>query len=301
MVAETHDAQADATVIRELTRLADENLPFAVIDAPDGRTFTVSRSDFKVEDKTLPNAATVLMPKIVTAAVVIDTATSLINYVNRFKNPNTVLFASEEDRKVVAVIDYHGMPDANLPQPNAEQVPPAAPDRYLPSPRLCQQIATLTLKFDDRWTTWVGNDENLMPHRDFATFLEENQFDVTKPSGADLLEICRDLQVKEGVEFSSSIRMGDTVSVTFQKEGDATTKSNMAIPVSFETTIPVFFGEGSVKVLNWTRRKIGGGQLSLGYKMSQRKLTVANEFARIVGEIRSGVGDLTTVYGRRQA
>lgn len=279
-----NDPQTDATVIRELTRLADD-LPVYAFDTPDNQRFIMHRNDFVVKDATLPNRLEVLMPKVASAAVAIDTAASLIDYVNRFKNPDTVLFASEQDNKIVAVIDYHK----------------AADSAGTVAARLSNQIATLTLRYSDQWETWMGKDETLMRHVEFATFLEENQFDVTRPSGADLLEICRDLQVRQDVNFSSSIRMGDEVSITFQKEDDVSTKSQMSLPVSFETLIPVFFGEGSVRVLNWTRRKVTSGTLALGYKMSQRKAIEAQEFARIVSEIKAGVGGLTTIYGRRQA
>jgi len=279
------DPQATGTVIRELTEQLAEGFPAAEFETGDGRRFLVHRQDYQLKDVTLPNSADVLPPKVATTAVAIDTAASLIDYVNRFKNSNTVLFASEQDNKVVAVIDYH--------EAAAGETPVKA--------RLGNQIATLTLRYADQWETWTTRDENLMKHVDFATFMEENQFDVSKPSGADLLEICRDLQVKAGMNFSSSIRMGDAVSVTFEKADDVSTKGNLALPVSFETTIPVFFGEPAVKVLNWTRRNVSGGNLFLGYKMSLRDLTEAREFARIVGQITEGVGGLTTIYGRRQA
>lgn len=285
MTTETHDPQSSATVIKELAEKMADGVPAAEIRTGDGRIFLLHRNDFAVTEKTLLNAAEVLPPKIVTTNVAIDTAASLIDYVNRFKNDDSVLFADETTKKVVAVIDYHESADLN-----GKVVP-----------RHASQIATLSLRYADQWKTWIGQDQRLVRHVDFATFLEENQFDVSKPAGADLLELCRDLQVKVGMDFSSSIRMGDQVSVTFQKEDDVSTKGSLQLPVSFETTIPVFFGESMVKVLNWTRRKVEGGALNLGYKMSQRDLIEAQEFARIVGVIQSGVGDLTTIYGKRQA
>lgn len=281
----TQNPQADATVIKELATAAEAAIAATLVKGDDGREFIVRRNDFTVQEITQPHVLPVLMPKIAEAAVAIDTAASLIDYVNRFKNPNTVLFASEADNKIVAVIDYHE----------------AAKTDGKVEPRLGKQIATLTLRYADQWQTWTGADERLMRHVDYATFLEENQFDVTKPNGADLLEICRDLQVKAGMNFTSSIRQGDEVSLSFQKEEDVSSKGSISLPVSFETTIPVFFGEPAVRVLNWTRRKVDNGNLSLGYKMSQRDLIEANEFARIVAQVQSGVGDLTTIFGRRQA
>lgn len=285
MTTETTDPQTDGTIIKELARLAEEKLPATILTLNDGRVFTFRRNDFAMAEITEPNSRPVLMPQIAAAAVAIDTAASFIDYVNRFKNADTVLFASEQDNKIVAAIDYHQGADS------AGKV----------AARTSAHLATLTLRYSDQWKTWTALDEKLSRHVDFATFLEENQFDVTKPAGADLLEICRDLQVKANMNFDSSIRMGDAVSISYQKDEDVSTKQQMTIPVSFETTIPVFFGEPAVKVLNWSRRKVADGSLWLGFKMSQRDLVEANEFARIVAEITAGTSGLTTVFGRRQA
>lgn len=277
------DPKSDAVVVRELAKLAEENLAATVLNLGDGRKMVLRRSDFSVQDVTLPNAAEVLMPKRATAVVGIDTATSLIDYMNRFKNPNSMLFADADSGVIHGVIDYHKESFGS----DVEA-------------RLCTHRATLELSESEEWETWTNGDERLMKHVDFATFLEENQWDVSKPTGADLLEICRDLQVKGDMSFGSSIRMGDTVQINYQKEDDVSTKNQMALPAQFEITIPVYFGEQAVRVLCFMRRNVSDGRLSLGYKMSQRVLTERREFARIVGEVQAKTG-LTTVFGRASA
>lgn len=277
------DPKSDAVVVRELAKLAEENLAATVLNLGDGRKMVLRRSDFSVQDVTLPNAAEVLMPKRATAVVGIDTATSLIDYMNRFKNPNSMLFADADSGVIHGVIDYHKESFGS----DVEA-------------RLCTHRATLELSESEEWETWTNGDERLMKHVDFATFLEENQWDVSKPTGADLLEICRDLQVKGDMSFGSSIRMGDTVQINYQKEDDVSTKNQMALPAQFEITIPVYFGEQAVRVLCFMRRNVSDGRLSLGYKMSQCVLTERREFARIVGEVQAKTG-LTTVFGRASA
>lgn len=284
MVDKTHDPQADATVITELARLAEKNVAATIVKNPENnREFIVRRNDFAVQEITLPNTVEIAEPKRATATVQIDTAASLIDYVNRFKNPNTVLFASETENKIVAVIDYHERADGDGKV----------------AARLGTHAAVLELRYADEWATWTASDQRLMKHVDFATFLEENQWDVSTPNGADLLEICRDLQVKENMSFTSSVRMGDQVAVTFQKEDDVSTKQQMQLPAQFSLSIPVFFGERQVPVLCFTRRNVSDGRLVLGYKMSQRDKREADEFARIVAEVKAGVGGLETIFGRR--
>jgi len=273
------DPKSDAVVVRELTKQAEESCPVTVVE--DGeRKWLIRRNDFAAQEISLPNAVPVLMPKLATARASIDTAASLIDYMNRFKNPNSVLFADADRNIVHGIIDYHK-------ESGGSDV----------SARLCAHHAVLELSESEEWATWTTGDERLMKHVDFATFLEENQWDVSKPSGADLLEICRDLQVKGDMSFGSSIRMGDTVQINYQKEDDVSTKNQMALPAQFEITIPVYFGEPAVRILCFMRRNVSDGRLSLGYKMSQRALTERREFARIVGEIATATG-LTTVFGR---
>ena len=121
---------------------------------------------------------------------------------------------------------------------------------------------------------------------------------MTKPSGADLLELCRDLQVKQDMQFGGSIRMGDYASVSYSKDSDATTKDSIALPISFDIAIPVYFGEENVPLTAWMRRKIGDNKLSLGYKITRAEAARQREFNRIVSQIQSVTG-VTTVYGTR--
>lgn len=273
----------DASVITELTKLSEGVVPaVAVTDAETQRDFIISRNDFKVEQVTPPNKAKVYKPSFVSANVTLDNAASMIAYVNRFKNPDSVMFANIDASEIVCTIDYHGAPAA-VGHPFAE---------------LTAHLATLDLDYSEEWARWTGANEQMMKHVDFASFLEENAYDVSSPPGADLLELVKDLQASEGVQFTSSIRMGDTASVSFQKDNDTTTKNNMKLPVSFDIAIPVYFGESPVSVTCLMRRKIVGSSLQLGFKMLRLEWTRQREFARITGAVEAAT-QITTVYGKR--
>lgn len=273
-------ADTEAAMTTVLARLADANVPCQAFDTPDGRTFVVSRNDFKVENVTPANKAEVFMPKNIKAAPKVQNAISLIEYLNRFKNDDSVVFADIKADTIVGVIDHHISHNA---ADNA---------------RLGDHSVTLALPKSEEWAKWTGQNERLMSHTDFASFLEENSFDVVSPAGADLLELCRDLQVKQDMNFSSSIRMGDAVSISYQKDEDAVTKQNMSLPVSFMIEIPVYFGEGPVALTCYMRRKISDGKLHLGYKIIRLEATRQKEFARVVTEVEVATG-LTTIYGTR--
>jgi hypothetical protein len=154
------DDQTDASVIASLAKLADENVPVAGFTMPDGRRFVARRNDFTLEQVTLANAADVLMPKIITQAPALQNAASLIDYVNRFKDENSVTFADVKASRIQTVLDYHKSGDAS----------PA---------RLGVHVATLDLPHSEEWARWTERNERLMSHTEFASFLEENAFDVS--------------------------------------------------------------------------------------------------------------------------
>lgn len=255
-------------------------------DAPEGRTFVAlpaGEGTFKLEQITSPNKADVLMPKTVMQHVKMQTAESLAGYINRFKNADTMLFADIASDTIVSVIDYHGAIDSKA-------------DGLL-SPKLGSHRATLTLPKSLEWQTWIRASGQLMSHVAFATFLEENAVDIKSPVGADLLELCRDLQVAQNVNFGSSVRMGDLTQVNYQKDQDALSKGTIALPQSIMLSIPVYFGESAVAVMAFMRRQIDDGKLKLGIQLSRAENIRQDEFHRVVDWITDEVEGLATVYG----
>lgn len=254
--------------------------------AGEGREFIVLPGNEhyppKLEQITSPNKAEVLMPKVVTQHVKMQTANSLVDYINRFKNNDTVLFADIANDTIASIIDYHTESGALDDSVKA---------------KLALHRATLKLPKSLQWDTWVRGSDKLMSHREFATFLEENSVDIVSPRGADLLELCRDLQVLHNVNFSSSIRMGDVTELAYEKKSDATDKGGVAMPNAITLSIPVYFGESNVTIQAFMRRKIDDGALYLGYSLSRAENVRQEEFHRIVDAVTIGVDHLTTVYG----
>jgi uncharacterized protein YfdQ (DUF2303 family) len=256
-----------------------------VIKTDDGRTIVVRNERANFTDITLPNMADVAMPKLVTQHVKIQTTDSLINYVNRFKNPDTVLFADIVSDSIVAVLDYHREPGLLVPPTDQ------------PKAMLGVHRATLHLPKSLEWQTWAANSGKLMKHVDFATFLEENSIDIVNPVGADLLELCRDLQAKGDYSFSSAIRMGDVTELEYSKKSDAASRGGMTMPTQVQLSIPVYFGEGNVSITAFMRRKIDDGALFLGFQLSRAENVRQDEFHRIVDHATDATGNITTVYG----
>ena len=248
----------------------------------EGREFVAVPNGYKLEQVTSPNKADVLMPKVVTQHVQMQTSDSLCSYLNRFKNLDSLVFADIDRDMIVGIIDYHEEPEtAGISNPLA---------------KLAVHRSTLRLPKSLEWQTWSGASGVLKSHTAFATFLEENAEDVVSPRGADLLELCRDLQVLQNVSFGSTVRMGDLTQVNYQKDNDATTKGGVSLPQSIQLSIPVYFGEPPVSVTAFMRRQVEDGKLKLGIQLSRAEQVRQNEFHRIVDAITAEVS-LTTLYG----
>lgn len=274
-----------------VTITAAGNRKFVALPTPNG--------GYDLKQITQDNAADVHLPKLVTQHVKLQTALSLADYTNAFKNEASALFADINTDTIVAIIDYHREPTME----NSEQPPiKGQPDTGtglsdLPTAALGLHRATLVLPKSLEWGIWTKYDGVLMKHVAFASFLEENGIDIVDPSGAALLEICRDLQVKANVNFNSSIRYGDAVRIEYQKGDDVSTKEDMQLPSQITLSIPVYFGEAPVQLPAFIRREIDDGVLKLGYKLSRAEAVRQAEFHRIVNEVTANVNHLKTVYG----
>lgn len=272
------NAGAESAVAVALANLVSGDVPGQMVETPDGRMFIIRRNDFVLDNITPPNKAQVFPPQTIVAAPKAQNAVSFIEYMRRFQNEHSMVFADIQNNRFVGVIDYHTQASAEA--------------------KAGSHVLTLDLPKSEEWARWTGQNDKLMSHIDFASFLEENAFDVVKPAGADLLELCRDLQVRQDMNFSSSVRMGDAVSVTYSKDEDATTKSNLQLPINFTIEIPVYFDESNVEMMCWTRRKISDGRLHLGYKINRLEQIRQKEFAHVANEIEAATG-VTLIYGTK--
>ena len=101
--------------------------------------------------------------RIVTTARV-STVDSLIDYVQRFKNPDTALFADDDPRepKLLAIVDYHGQG--------------ATPD-----PRFCQHRVMYQFPISDQLEAWRGISGQKLSHAEMASFINERQYDIANP------------------------------------------------------------------------------------------------------------------------
>ena len=249
----------------------------------DGRQFVflpAGNGAFRCEQISLPNAADVLMPKIVTQHVKLQTKQSLIDYVLRFATSDSVIFADVENGTVTAIIDYHKVTEpANK------------------APQLCTHRSSFKLQASMEWEEWNAINGELQSHLDFASFIEENAQDIMSPSGADLLEIVRSLKGAKNATWDEDYGSGAMVKRNASSSiALHSNKGDIELPRQFEIAIPVYFREAAVSLHALTRWDVDNGGLQLGYKIVRTQTVQQNELQRIVKEIGSACG-LTLLFG----
>lgn len=256
---------SEAQAIADLAVKADR-LP-AIMDGPEGRKFLVLPEGYSTKEiLDDPYGMIVPAPVRIRQGVTIQTTDSLVDYVNRFKTDDTILFADISSNSISARIDYHAPTEA----------------AHL------DHTANLILPYSEEWKTWTGASGRLIGQLDFARFLEENSVDITAPSGADLLETCRDLQAHRKVDFRKAVRTAsDNENFEYSEETTAGSKKTGAveIPSKFQLALPVYFASSPTEIHAFLRWKLDETNLTLGFVLHRAEHVRQAVFKQIVMDV----------------
>lgn len=147
-------------------------------------------------------------------------AGSFVEYVNRFKDEDSLIFANvtEASATLTAVLDYH---------------------KQDLTPDYCQHRATFTTLPTPEWAAWLKVNRQPMDQVTFATWLEDNlnlfvqpkdstgKPDKTVPSGAELLELVQTLHGHQNARFNTQVRL-QTGAYSVNYEEDVDVKGSVA-------------------------------------------------------------------------
>ena len=154
-------------------------------------------------------------PRRIKQTVNLIDAGSFVEYVNRFKSADTLIFAKVDETSAMftAVLDYHK--------------PTGAKADY------CQHRATFTTLPTPEWAAWLKANRQAMDQVAFATWLEDNLNLFVQPkdkagkpdksvlSGADLLELVQTLHGHQNARFNTSLRLQTgAYSVNYEEDVD---------------------------------------------------------------------------------
>lgn len=237
------------------------------IGLPDGRDFIIHPPGYIVKEITLPSNLKPPLPKYIKEGVEVQTKDSLVEYVERFKTDNTMIFADIDKDRIVAVIDYH----------SAAGVAAIASHR-----------AVLDLPRSQQWKMWCGVEGQMYRQADFAKFIEENSEDIISPAGANLLEMVLDLEKSKSIRVVRKMR---TAGSDDGASGSTVEVNGTELPSVFLLSIPVYFGEVPVQIKAFTRDALSNDKIiTIGFKLGRTEMIRQAEFLRISREIAEDTG-----------
>lgn len=199
-----------------------------------------------------------------------QSAETFSDYINRFKMDATVIFACQDAFVLTGVIDWHTPGSAAF----------------------CEHRVSYSCPRSLEWETWRGAHGKRMSQSDFAQFIEDNVVDVRAPTGADILEVSRNLQAKKKVEFSSALRLSDgSQQFTYAEIIDGTTsKGSIKVPEEFTLGIPVFLNGPLYEVRARLRYRIEGGNLQLWYELYRPEHIERDAFKAVCDDVNTATG-----------
>jgi uncharacterized protein YfdQ (DUF2303 family) len=228
----------------------------------------VVRDDEDVELHDLEKYLTA--PRRARGSVRMHDPVSFAAYVTRLAPADkaTSLWTDDQARTIVAVFNDHV-------------------DTFTPGWR--DHTATLTVRVDPDWSSWISRNGSLIPQVQFGEFLENHLHVIVDPPAADLVMIAKTLVGKRNLSFESSVKW-ETSDVVFEyrevTKAEAGGKAGkVEIPKSFTIWLAPFVGAAPVEMVARLRYDVSRECLSLGYQLTRPDRAEKEAFERIVAQV----------------
>lgn len=215
---------------------------------------------------------------------------SLIAHVNRFKDSDTVLFASDNrsSPSITAVLDYHR----------------AGADA---DPRFGEHRARFAFPLSDEWQAWAGGNKKPLRMAEFAGFLEDRIIDVlddktelpedmgrfVKAIGGNIASPSKLMEIAVGLKVNEKSAVGETVNlssgegeITFVSQHTDAKGAPLKVPNIFLIGIPVFKNGPAYRIAVRLRYRKSDGGLSFWYEMWRDDRVFDDAFNEALGRVR---------------
>lgn len=247
------DAALAAASARPVQTVHAEGAPFTVLLNRDGSQTLASLEQF-------------LPPRKLASAAFVE-AQSFVDYVNAYKDPHSRFFCDVEGRTFSAILDYHD---------------PSTPDNV---GRRGGHTASFVMKLTPEIEAWLTLADPMRPksQAEFAAFLEDRNRDIAEPDGATILELARDLEVKNDVGFKGSQRSSDGGYNLISAENVTT---SVAVPQKLLLRLPVFQGGAAMDLTARLRFKLVSGSVVFWLVFIDLERLLREE----VEHVRKGIG-----------
>jgi uncharacterized protein YfdQ (DUF2303 family) len=247
-----YDTNAEAIIqtVKELhhPHLIEVAEGVEVLATPTGMTILGTKK-FLDEHRTAPERRT--------GEAVLGDLASFIAHANRFKAPNSAIFAARNEKApgLCTIFDYH----------------PEGPDNT--AAMFGKHRGRYPFPLSEPWRAWAGVDGTQMTQRDFAAFIEDRIMDVLPPpkdgraeAGAltldllgmlggevagptRLLEVARGLRMTETAEVMNAQNLDSgEVEIAFRTTHTNAAGQPLKVPNLFVVGMPVFDGDAAYRM-----------------------------------------------------
>jgi len=209
--------------------------------------------------------------------VVIDTE-SIIAVLQRHANESTVVYVQPERMTAQAVLDDHATA----------------------GPGWRQHRTTLRWQPTPSWLRWQAAHRKMLAQDDFAELVEDGLTEISRPAGADLLELAQSIRATTNASFRSDRRLvSGQVQLSYVEEIDARAGADgqMTIPQSITLMLAPFHGSTHREVFARLRYRVNGGKLTLGVIIDRIEEVLLEAIEDEVTKIRTTVPHVPVVYG----
>jgi len=248
-------SQLQSLIIAGLQKPESGCIPFMVV--PEGYELKSTES---LQEK----------PNRIKVSVNLLTSDSFIDYIKRFIDPRTVIFADPSNVKFTAILDYH--------ETNAD-------------PEWAQHKATYACPLSENWIAWNKYNKSKMNQLDFAEFIEAHISDIAPVndinqgfSGPQLLEMVLAFQETRKSEFKSVRRLQDgTFSFAFSDEKGG---GNTSLPEKILLSLPPFHNGVYYALESRLRYRLKDGELYLWYELIEPERILEDAFKNLMDEVK---------------
>lgn len=222
--------------------------------------------------------------------VSVKTTDSFVQYVNKHKQPESLLYAQVDTTNINTPLvikavfnDHHG---EKLNDTSAGW---------------CDFTASLTPEASHEWKTWLARDGKPMDQFTFAQFLDDNIKDVSSeegyPTGTEMLQMALRFELSQDKRIKSAIRIqsGGT-NIEYVDDDDAATVERMQAFDKFMLGIPTFWMGQAYTLEAKLRYRVREGKLALWYDLVRPDLVVNDAVAKILEDVQKKT-ELTVLYG----
>ena len=231
----------------------------------NGKTFILAPAGSKLVDLEKLRDA----PSRIRESVQADDAESFIRYWNRFSDENSLVFLDEEDKTVIAKLDYHGPGMA----------------------RWGSHTITMRVKESREFKKWKGVINHYQDQTELLEFLGDNIADVVEPAHADLLEVVKRFEVKREIIYSNTQKLSNgNVSFTY-KEEDSGVTSSFILPKEIVIAVPVYQGDELMTITMEVRYRLREGKVRFLLRVADMDKLREEAFKKTIQTIAARVGE----------